>query len=61
MKSSLKVTGSSTVAVKMDCIMYVRVYAAVGAVCHLYFDIEFNIAVNPDTVGVAVLETFVEV
>lgn len=32
-----------------------------GAVCHLYFDIEFNLDVNAGTPPLPVLETFIEV
>jgi hypothetical protein len=31
-----------------------------GAVCRLYFDIEFNLDVNPDIPSITVLETFIE-
>lgn len=34
---------------------------AVGAVCRLYFDIEFNLGVNPHTPPISVLNTFIEV
>lgn len=32
-----------------------------GAVCRLYFDIEFNLDVNPHTPPIPVLNTFIEV
>ena len=32
-----------------------------GAVCRLYFDIEYNLEMNPSTVSISVLETFIEV
>ena len=32
-----------------------------GAVSHLYFDIEFKIAVNPGVKAIPALETFIEV
>ena len=46
---------------KHEITKLIVIYYYLGAVCRLYFDIEFNLDMNPDILGITILETFIEV
>lgn len=58
MKSSAKV---GPPLIKQLHVMPKVWFIAIEAVCRLYFDIEFNVDVNPHTPPIPVLNTFIEV